>query len=138
MEREIKFRALKDDMSDFRMVYGNLLYIGSQAKIQEGNKAVFSSVFEKTIGQYTGLKDKNGVEIYEGDIYQTQGEKKVCYQVFFIGGAFVGGKSADSTMPLGWSPTEYNDDMTECGFCSEQVEVIGNNHQNPELINIPK
>jgi uncharacterized phage protein (TIGR01671 family) len=82
-------------------------------------------VIPETVGQYTGLKDKNGKEIYEGDIvlatlkfFNINNEK--CKVIFHNGSIGVQyGFSTDyfKTFPA-W----------------DEVEVIGNIHDNPELL----
>lgn len=74
------------------------------------------------IEQYTGLKDKNGKEIYEGDIvvntYYDDGEM---YKILWV----------DDSVAFGM---ESLDDMELYKLPLESLEVIGNIHENAELL----
>lgn len=117
--REIKFRAMKDDISNSQFVYGCLIYDidGITPRIQAANphEILFYTCIKGTEGQYTGLKDKNGREIYEGDIITgISASKNVKGDIDFVYGSF--------------GIEDYN--LHEIG----SVEVIGNIYENPELL----
>lgn len=146
MARKIKFRARL--LNGQEWVYGSLIQSslrwGSKYEIrvlaedEESDDKTYE-VYFPTIGQYTGLKDRNGKEIYEGDIV-------VLRDIAFV-------KFVDSGIP--GSPDEvYEDIVSEVTFDSgyfcvdyqdqgtsplglytvtEDVEVIGNIYENPEL-----
>ena len=74
---------------------------------------------ENTVEQFTGLEDKNGVNIYEGDILiDDTGEPVEYWVVKFSDGGFIG-ECAGVVEPL---------------FELTNLEVVGNIHKNPELV----
>lgn len=79
-----------------------------------------------TVGQYTGLKDKNGKEIYEGDSVNVWfGSDSVTMQVIFEIGGWKIKEAFDETL----HDLSY---YVEC----DDVEIIGNIHDNPELLKL--
>ena len=111
MNREIKFRGKRIDTG--KWVYG---YLADESYINDINTVDLSSVEvdPDTVGQYTGLKDRNGKEIYEGDIVRHINgfidEVKYRYGGFH---------------PIDKILWEVQKNL---------VEVIGNIHDNPELL----
>ena len=129
--REVKFRG-KDGQGVWR--YGN--YARSQTGMhtielyQQGVGISLFFVEPETIGQFTGLKDKNGTEIYEGDVYTTGDDS--AYIVVFENGAFCG-NYGEGSKPLDWDYDYAEGDLCPDQF-SQQIKVIGNIHDNPALL----
>jgi len=102
--REIKFRA-----------WDNGIMLGPVGILLTGTPAWLTMLSsEADIMLYTGLKDKNGVEIYEGDVISAYGTRDKVYW---------GG--------IGWEPFEGSmlDAHDSVGY-----EIIGNIYENPELV----
>ena len=139
--RKIKFRA--QDIASNKWLYGDLRHHNDDVCIfeQGGNKG--EQVKRDTIGQFTGLLDKNGKEIYEGDIITMMRtpEKRqrrelvrhivtchnVCDWVF----------ESLANEVLGLMMANHSD------FDSYRFEVVGNIFDNPELaqpysLNLPE
>ncbi len=88
--------------------------------------------------QYTGLKDENGKEVYEGDILKNTKNKNQLVEVYWEGcttdkHSINGG---DWINWGGWSfkKVKIDDDFTYAIYQNE-IEVIGNIYENPDLIN---
>nr|DAE23401.1 MAG TPA: YopX protein [Siphoviridae sp. ctcuE16] len=138
MEREILFRGqtrrkgeriinVRGDKCDSNWVYGGIFPQnngGDFAIIYQQTPEIKKyTVYADTVGQYTGVTDKNGTKIFEGDIVR-YGD--TIHEVAFEqrnGTAYFGlVYSENETLPFG----HYQD--------LRQIEVIGNIHDNPELL----
>lgn len=124
--RTIKFRG--KDIETGEWLYGNI-----QVPTPPFDKYFMwdcdhnqKEVIPDTVGQFTGLKDKNGREIYEGDIMATDNDKKPMYLeiCYIVEESSYFAKYRDSGIRM-WK--KWIDDF--------QKVVVGNIHDNPELIN---
>ncbi len=129
MNREHKYRAWNPDKKRFE--YFTLAEHAPVTTVKIPAEGTWDIL--EPWEQYTGQKDKTGKVYCAGDIYKFQnGTPRM---VFFKNGAFCGGWSINDCSPLGWcgDEDEPNLEVYECDFPS-QCEIIGNKHQNPELI----
>ncbi len=136
--REIKFRA--QDIASNKWLFGDLRHHKDDVCIFDQGGTKGEQVKRETVGQYTGLKDKNDKPIYEGDIVEC-----VSWNEYFTNPAtgevmqpfrrkmYVdfrkGGFKMVEPMPYGIEVREW--DIIYNG----DIEIIGNIHDNPELLN---
>ena len=138
MNRTIKFRGKRLDNGEW--VYGSLaethgkLFIGIST---DPDNPVFMmdwhEVDSNTVGQFTGLLDKNGKEIYEGDISTVKGQyPRVVLWDKMMWALMLTENYHDAdfwVMNLQHPGPDWWEDF------SDELEIIGNIHDNPELLN---
>lgn len=136
MNRDIEFRGrtvILEWQYGFYTMIGNKHYICTP----KGKNGVVQYCIddENTIGQYTGLKDKNGNKIFEGDILRTPawlyGEEKVCICKYNQE------NNVNSIIGFGlYTNDAYFKKYQELVECDEwdEFEVIGNIYENKELL----
>lgn len=129
MNRKIKFRG--NDYESNEWLYGNLIqragrFPGIMFDYEYNGKIYYAEhpVKQETVGQFTGLHDKNGKEIYEGDIL-LDGYAK--YEVWY---------SEDRAGFIAEMIDPQNNLVDYLGgYDTERImTVIGNIHDNPELL----
>lgn len=119
--REIKFRGKRIDAGEWG--YGDLIFSNDYPHIGTDKENRFlreCRVDPETVGQYTGLKDKDGKEIYEGDIVQYHPEANM--------------GTGPVVYELGAFRVQGDFDALLYHFSLKALEVIGNIHDNPELL----
>lgn len=164
MKREILFRGINFQKE---WVYGDLFHSYANddvaiAYYKEGSKTpTFDAVFPESVGQYTGLKDKNGKKVFEGDIIRVSEYENILTKEFsddpsrfdmFSLDEIKGDLQQSYVSPVTWEEgtfclstkgdwLHYNDMFLAVLFGDMKrsnpifdFEVIGNVTDNPELM----
>lgn len=131
--REILFRGKRKDNGEW--VEGYYACIGETTVILTGEldfskwdiKAKMNVIIPETVGQFTGVTDKNGIKIFEGDIVKwdyRSSDGKV-YQVKY-----------DVSCACFVTSREHNGAIIYLSFDNDgqHIEILGNIYDNPELL----
>ena len=127
MDRVIKFRWKSKESKNGKFSFCELkvkngaLYFSSNPN-SNGMFFLAQDVSEDSVGQFTGLKDIDGKEIYEDDIIQNDAHPDIIERVFMYGDCWSVGFYPDEANPLAWT-------LENAPF-----KVIGNIHDNPKLL----
>ena len=147
--REILFRAKR--LTDQKWAYGDFTeVVGDCPRILSNENVTMYAVDPETVGQYTGLKDKNGKKIFEGDIvkiplYESIHEQVIAVVAWDIRKAvfYLHGKRVktdfyhyfgDDCEVIGNIHDDYNRPLEVRRLCFNCHRKWHKEHDNPELI----
>ena len=124
MKRENLYRGKRVDTGEWveGSLIGNDVIVG---KIVEFEEDYFCTEFwykvdPETVGQFTGIADKKGKKLFEGDVY-SMGEKNILYVVIFDKSQFIGKQVG-------------NRSLAGLEYWKSDIEIVGSVHDNPELL----
>jgi uncharacterized phage protein (TIGR01671 family) len=114
--KEILFRG--KNVEGYEWVYGDCVTIFDSKRVRgiETTKGIYE-IYPDTLGQFTGLTDKNGKKIFEGDIVKY--ENKI-YEIKYL------------EKYARFAPSNEHSVFMVCAF--NRLEVVGNIHDEPELL----
>ena len=128
--RKFKFRGKSIDGKEW--LYGDLVHSADKKRtailVNDKDSYDECEVDPETVGQFTGLMDKNGVEIYEGDILKWEKDGLMYVVKFWYGMFYASVKECNEGIFGGFTLhrlTEYED---------RKCEIVGNIHDNTELL----
>ena len=141
MKREIKFRGkVEIGVKKPFWIYGDLVRFNEKSCIHSLDENGYHryTVNSETVGQFTGLQDKNGKDIFEGDIIHFKYWDKVAEKGFdYVVGEVVfenGGFYVKENFPYTYEDEMSSPDSLNNWLKSENCYITCNIHYNPELL----
>jgi len=151
--REIKIRGYAiEEMVNSQWIYGTGVHTTLFTKEfaeetgKSGETFVFTEsggwieVYPESVGQFTGLQDKNGKDIYEGDLIKKKFKDLEIGEFYAVGQVVFGKWYAGFTVPYkyhGYNKLErLSSEMDKDGWlvANRDMEVVGNVYKDPELL----
>lgn len=136
--REILFRGKSKSINKGKWIYGSFIEdTNLKACCIRDKSLVYELVDRETVGQYTGLTDKNGKKIFEGDIISAitldTGKEQTAVVCF---GNFIDENNGDEYIGFFIEFDGIKTTITQLAMeeCKNRIEVIGNIHDNQELL----
>lgn len=125
--RDIKYRGKNHNKE---WIYGDLItYESGNRSIRRVLDWFTQNIIPETVGQYINLKDKKTVEIYEDDIVRDV-HGKIAYVAFLQ-------QEMGYVLVYPKYDRKLGHRNTNSGYeCDTDIEVIGNRHDNPELLSV--
>ena len=130
--REILFRGYST--AERMWIYGDLSHTTDKI-VHISNENCFIGVKPETVGQYTGLTDKNGKKIFEGDIVATK--YKLGRGGYYVFEVYYNENLCQFALTINsgsYTKNKQYDWLQLTELKANKIEVIGNIHDNPEFI----
>ena len=131
--REILFRGKRKDNGEW--VYGNLIRRDNSGEWSYfiGQNSLEYEVIPSTVGQYTGLTDKNGKKIFEGDIVDYEDTAPGQYE--YHDSTFINRGVIQYSAPVFYWTNPVDVQLEDCAYKGVvDCVIIGNIYDNPELL----
>jgi uncharacterized phage protein (TIGR01671 family) len=137
--REIKFRAWDKVLGEMfyssELANGDIMVLHMDGRIEISDDDTYKPD-DFILMQFTGLKDKNGVEIYEGDIVSgtALSRNRTGVIVWIDELAGFGVRYAERNDPTAWQESSILKNIATHNYSNFCAVVIGNIHDNPDLL----
>ena len=118
-----KFRA-RDERGNWHIGLLTFMF-GQYAIVNEADENSVYLIDKETVGQSTGLKDKNGVEIFEGDLVEHDDNINGTWETF---------EACEIVYDVDYAQFCFKNDASNFLSYYSNLCIIGNIHENPELL----